>query len=38
VCRPAMLLSAGIPLPTTIVVHGFVTRAGPRMSKALGQR
>jgi methionyl-tRNA synthetase len=33
---PAMLLSAGVPLPTTIVVHGFLTRAGRRMSKTLG--
>jgi methionyl-tRNA synthetase len=33
---PAMLLSAGVPLPTTIVVHGFLTREGKRMSKSLG--
>jgi methionyl-tRNA synthetase len=33
---PAMLLSAGAPLPTTIVVHGFLTRDGRRMSKTLG--
>ena len=33
---PAMLLSAGLPLPTTIVVHGFLTRDGRRMSKTLG--
>jgi methionyl-tRNA synthetase len=33
---PAMLLAAGAPLPTTIVVHGFVTRDGRRMSKTLG--
>jgi methionyl-tRNA synthetase len=33
---PAMLLSAGAPLPTTIVVHGFLTREGRRMSKTLG--
>jgi methionyl-tRNA synthetase len=33
---PAMLLSAGVPLPTTIVVHGFLTRDGRRMSKTLG--
>jgi methionyl-tRNA synthetase len=33
---PAMLLSAGAPPPTTIVVHGFLTRDGRRMSKTLG--
>ena len=33
---PVMLLSAGAPLPTTIVVHGFLTRDGRRMSKTLG--
>lgn len=33
---PAMLLSIGAPPPTTIVVHGFLTRDGRRMSKTLG--
>jgi methionyl-tRNA synthetase len=33
---PAMLLSAGAAVPTTIVVHGFLTRDGRRMSKSLG--
>ena len=33
---PAMLLSAGLPLPTTIIAHGFLTRDGRRMSKTLG--
>jgi methionyl-tRNA synthetase len=33
---PAMLLSAGAPPPTVIVVHGFLTRGGRRMSKTLG--
>lgn len=33
---PAMLLSAGIPLPTRIVVHGFLTIDGRKMSKSLG--
>jgi methionyl-tRNA synthetase len=33
---PAMLLSVGAPLPTAIVVHGFLTRDGRRMSKTLG--
>jgi methionyl-tRNA synthetase len=33
---PAMLLSAGEPLPSTVFVHGFLTRDGQRMSKTLG--
>jgi methionyl-tRNA synthetase len=33
---PAMLLSAGLPPPTDIVVHGFLTRDGRRMSKSSG--
>lgn len=33
---PAMLLSAGIPLPKTILVHGFITSGGKKMSKTLG--
>jgi methionyl-tRNA synthetase len=33
---PAMLLSAGAPTPRTILVHGFLTRDGRRMSKTLG--
>ena len=33
---PAMLLSAGVPLPTTIFVHGYVTIGGEKMSKSLG--
>src|SRR5262249_37442261 len=33
---PAMLLSAGVPLPTTLFVHGFLTKDGHRMSKSLG--
>jgi methionyl-tRNA synthetase len=33
---PAMLLSARAAIPTTIVVHGFLTRDGRRMSKSLG--
>jgi hypothetical protein len=35
---PAMLLSAGAVLPTTIFVHGFLTRDGRKMSKSLGNR
>jgi len=33
---PALLLSAGLPVPTRIIVHGFLTRDGRRMSKAVG--
>jgi methionyl-tRNA synthetase len=31
-----MLLSAGLPLPGAIYVHGFVTSEGKKMSKSLG--
>ncbi len=33
---PALLLSAGLALPTTLVVHGYVTSGGQKMSKSLG--
>jgi methionyl-tRNA synthetase len=33
---PAMLLSAGLPLPRQIPVHGFITIEGKRVSKTLG--
>jgi methionyl-tRNA synthetase len=33
---PAFLLSAGAPLPTTLVVHGYLTMEGQKMSKSLG--
>ena len=33
---PAMLLSAGLPLPKTLLVHGFITSGGRKMSKSLG--
>jgi methionyl-tRNA synthetase len=33
---PAMLLSAGIPLPESEFVHGYVNIAGAKMSKTLG--
>lgn len=33
---PAMLLSAGLPLPERIFVHGFITSQGKKMSKSLG--
>jgi len=33
---PAMLMSAGLPLPTTIFAHGWWTVNGEKMSKTLG--
>ncbi|WP_336206285.1 methionine--tRNA ligase [Nonomuraea sp. LPB2021202275-12-8] len=33
---PAMLLSAGLPLPTTIYVHDYLTAAGRKISKSSG--
>ncbi len=33
---PAMLLSAGVPLPTTVAVHGYVTVEGQKIGKSLG--
>jgi methionyl-tRNA synthetase len=33
---PAFLLSAGLPLPDTIVTHGFITADGRKISKSLG--
>ncbi|OGH63345.1 MAG: methionine--tRNA ligase [Candidatus Magasanikbacteria bacterium RIFCSPHIGHO2_01_FULL_50_8] len=33
---PAMLLSAGLPLPKQIVVHGWLTADGQKMSKSIG--
>ncbi|KKT53036.1 MAG: Methionine-tRNA ligase [Candidatus Yanofskybacteria bacterium GW2011_GWF1_44_227] len=33
---PAILLSAGVELPKSIYVHGFVTAEGEKMSKSLG--
>ena len=33
---PGMLLSAGLPLPKSIFVHGFVTVEGQKMSKTIG--
>ncbi|MDP4020714.1 MAG: methionine--tRNA ligase [Candidatus Adlerbacteria bacterium] len=33
---PAMLLSAKLPLPKTLLVHGFLTSGGKKMSKSLG--
>ncbi|MFH0838016.1 MAG: methionine--tRNA ligase [Patescibacteria group bacterium] len=31
-----MLLSAGVPLPKSILIHGFITHNGEKMSKTLG--
>lgn len=33
---PAMLMSAGLPLPKHLMVHGMVTSGGKKMSKTLG--
>jgi methionyl-tRNA synthetase len=33
---PGMLLSAGLPLPKKLLVHGFITVDGQKMSKTLG--
>ena len=33
---PAMLMSAGVELPATVLGHGFVSFKGERMSKSLG--
>lgn len=33
---PAMLLSAGLPLPARVFGHGFLTREGQKMGKSLG--
>lgn len=32
----AMLLSAGVPLSKQIIIHGFITSSGQKMSKSLG--
>ncbi|MBP2475746.1 methionyl-tRNA synthetase [Crossiella equi] len=33
---PAMLISAGLPLPSTIFVHEYLTAGGQKISKSLG--
>ncbi|OHA83558.1 MAG: methionine--tRNA ligase [Candidatus Yonathbacteria bacterium RIFOXYC1_FULL_52_10] len=33
---PAMLLAAGLALPKTLLVHGFITSGGKKMSKSIG--
>lgn len=33
---PALLLSAGLPLPDELVIHGFLTADGRKISKSLG--
>lgn len=33
---PAILMSAGLPLPKSLLVHGFITSGGRKMSKTIG--
>jgi methionyl-tRNA synthetase len=33
---PAMLMSAGLPVPKRVFGHGFLTREGQKMGKSLG--
>ena len=33
---PALLLSAGLPLPDTLCIHGFLTEGGRKISKSAG--
>jgi methionyl-tRNA synthetase len=33
---PAMLLSAGLPIPKEVLIHGYVTSGGQKMAKSLG--
>lgn len=33
---PALLMSAGLPLPTEEIVHGYITLKGQKISKSLG--
>ncbi|AFZ31932.1 methionyl-tRNA synthetase [Gloeocapsa sp. PCC 7428] len=33
---PAMLMSAGLPIPHNLFVHGFLTKDGQKMGKSLG--
>lgn len=33
---PAMLMSAGLPLPKKLLAHGFITSEGKKMSKSIG--
>ncbi len=33
---PAMLMSAGLPVPTRVFAHGFLTKDGRKMGKTLG--
>jgi len=33
---PAILMSAGLPLPKKLLVHGFISSGGRKMSKSLG--
>ena len=34
---PAMLMAAGIPLPKTVFVHGFINMGGEKLSKTAGR-
>lgn len=33
---PAMLLSAGVPIPSAVFIHGYITVDGQKMSKSVG--
>ncbi|MBF9132206.1 methionine--tRNA ligase [Plantactinospora sp. S1510] len=33
---PAMLMSAGLPIPSDVMVHGYITAGGQKLSKTLG--
>lgn len=33
---PAMLMSVGLPLPTTVFIHGYLTMNGQKIAKSLG--
>ncbi len=33
---PAMLISAGLPIPRSVFIHGYLTSGGQKMSKTLG--
>ena len=33
---PALLMSAGLPVPGQVVAHGFLTKDGHKMGKSLG--
>jgi len=35
---PALLMAAGLPLPSTVFAHGFITVAGEKVSKSRGHK